>query len=374
VVTDDGVSVLRGRGDGTLAPPVVSHVEVGGEVVRGAAMGDLNSDGSPDLVASYGAPPSGGAPTKAELYDNTAVVLLNEGDGTFRAGAHYTTNGGIGLADVNRDGRPDLLVSRTSHMGPVTASVSVMLGNGDGTFQKPGPAHPACLEPSTLVDLNRDGTPDRVSANGYHQVCVTLGDGDGGFAAPTFYPAPGFGGARAGSPPDDVTSADFNGDGRPDLATTSYPRADVLVALNTTGSPQPPTQTSPTPPASPKAAAKATTHKTRLRHGRLIRLRVRCSTAVKYCTGKVKLRTKAKLHGRRRTLGTHSFIAPGGKKRTTHVRLIRHKARLVRRYARHHRWLNVKVEVISRNPHGAASYRTSNLLIKLRHGHRRHHR
>jgi hypothetical protein len=116
----------------------------------------------------------------------------------------------------------------------------------------------------------------------------------------------------------------------------------------------------------PAARVRLVTRHTRLRHGRVIRLRVRCSRRVSFCTGKVKLRTVRKLGARRRTLGTHGFRASGGKRRGTHVRLTRRRARLVARYARRHRRMRVRVAMVSRNPQGHATRTKGHFILKLR--------
>jgi hypothetical protein len=85
----------------------------------GAAVGDLNHDGSLDLVV-------------ANFIDNTVSVLLGRGDGTFAPKVDYQTGKGpssIAIADVNGDGKPDLVVSNFTD-----GTLSVLKGNGDGTF------------------------------------------------------------------------------------------------------------------------------------------------------------------------------------------------------------------------------------------------
>src|SRR5437867_7393740 len=86
-------------------------------------VGDFNGDGVPDFAtANYGA--------------NTVSVLLGNGDGTFQAARTFATAGFnpefVGLGDVNGDGRQDLAVA---HSGSKPSTVSVLRGNGDGTFQ-----------------------------------------------------------------------------------------------------------------------------------------------------------------------------------------------------------------------------------------------
>jgi tRNA A-37 threonylcarbamoyl transferase component Bud32 len=219
VVANGGdVSVLLGNGDGTFRPAVNYPCRAGGDVTVGGGavtVADLNGDGKSDLVVPYGTA-------------NFVSVLLGNGDGTFRAGVLYAVGSGPGVvvaADFNGDGNLDIAVENVG-----THDVSVLLGNGDGTFRREV-RYPAGQSPGGLAvgDFNGDGKPDLVVANHNSlNVSVLLGNGDG-----TFRPAEHY---AAGITPAGVAVGDFNGDARTDVVVVNHQGANVSVLLN-----QPPT-------------------------------------------------------------------------------------------------------------------------------------
>ena len=160
---DDGnVSILLGNGDGTFQAAVNFAA---GKNPSSIAVGDFNGDGRVDLVTANS--------------DNTVSVLLGNGDGTFQAHVDYATSSGpvwVAVGDFNGDNRPDLVVANSGG-----SSVSVLLGNGDGTFQ----AHvdyPTGGSPQVLAvaDFNQDGKADLAVAAG-NGVVILAGNGDGTF-------------------------------------------------------------------------------------------------------------------------------------------------------------------------------------------------
>src|SRR6266571_5360264 len=145
------VSVLLGNGDGTFETPLNFPVGPRGSTPNCVAVGDFNRDGRADLaVANYG----GGSSSTA------VAVLLGNGNGTFQAPVALTTGRyplWVEVGDLNGDGLQDLAVANFS---ADVASVSVLLGNGDGTFQaaRNTPVHgAACV---AVGDFNLDGVQD----------------------------------------------------------------------------------------------------------------------------------------------------------------------------------------------------------------------
>jgi len=208
------ISILLGNGDGTFQAAVDY---VAGSNLQAIAVGDFNRDGKLDLVV-------------ADSRDGDVTVLLGNGDGTFRAAASYSTGSGSGplsvaVGDFNRDGKLDLVVGKFTCPNTPCGNLSVLLGNGDGTFQA-GVDYNAGGEPTSVAvaDFNNDGKLDLAVADiSSAHVNILLGNGDGTFEAPVNY--------NAGADPVSVAVGDLNGDGKLDLAVENIGSSYVSVLV-----------------------------------------------------------------------------------------------------------------------------------------------
>ena len=203
----NNVSVLLGNGNGTFQPKVDYET---GTYPTSVAVGDFNGDGRADLVV-------------ANYSSKSVSVLLGNGDGTFRPKADFGTGTNptsVALADFNGDGKADLAVANSG-----SNNVSVLLGNGDGTFQPKVDYGTGTYPTSVAVgDFNGDGRADLVVANWWtnsNSVSVLIGNGDGTFQSRADY--------STGLKPSSVAVADFDGDGRPDLAVATSSTVSVLL-------------------------------------------------------------------------------------------------------------------------------------------------
>jgi hypothetical protein len=192
------LSILLGNGDGTFQP----HVDyVTGTEPASVAIGDFNADGKIDLAVVN--------ENCAGVIGNvcapgTVSILFGNGDGTFQPQSISVTVSEpktVIVADFNGDHKPDLAVG-------TDGSFSILLGNGDGTFQNSINSSVGGGSSLAAGDFNKDGKLDLVTADG-NLVNVLLGNGDGTFVLHVTYP-----GAAS------VAVSDFNQDGNLDLAIT----------------------------------------------------------------------------------------------------------------------------------------------------------
>jgi hypothetical protein len=211
----NNVSVLLGNGNGTFG--VNTDFSTGTSTgPRSVTLGDVNGDGFLDIIT-------------ANSYTYDASVLLGNGDGTFQIPplATGTNPRSVTLGDVNGDGILDIITANYDD-----DNVSVLLGNGNGTFQTQatfgtgsGSGGPQSV---ALGDVNGDGRLDIITANRIsNNVSVLLGNGNGTFGTtPVTY--------ATGTYPKSVTLGDVNGDGKLDIITANRSSDNASVLLNTT--------------------------------------------------------------------------------------------------------------------------------------------
>ena len=198
------INILLGNGDGTFTSK--GSVATGGAFQTFAAA-DFNGDGIPDLAVVN---------TTADI----VTILLGNGDGTFTASTAATSPTGsipvaIAVADLNGDGIPDLAIGNDPQGGS-SGSLTILLGNGDGTFTAAAsPATPSGINAIAVADFEGDGKEDIAVANGA-VLTMLKGNGDGTFASSTITPETGSFNSSL------IVTGDFNGDGKVDLAFAGY--------------------------------------------------------------------------------------------------------------------------------------------------------
>ena len=195
-----GIAVSLGNGDGTFAVPLIPKLD-SADGINAFGVGDFNGDGLTDLLVD-------------DEDTSKLTVLLGNGDGTFTVGQTMPYNSkSIAIADFNGDGKLDIALPG-----------NILLGNGDGTFT--AAANPPAIPSLQVVaaDFNGDGKIDLAlvgfNASNYTPFAILLGNGDGTFtAAPN---QPQFVASQ-------LVAADFDGDGKIDLAALSSMGDSVAI-------------------------------------------------------------------------------------------------------------------------------------------------
>ena len=212
----DDVAVLLGNGSGTF--PVIASPNSTDQYPIAMVSGDFNGDGRLDLaVANRGS--------------NTVTILLGQGDGTFQSAGEFAAGlspFALVAGDFNGDGRLDLAIADYGY-GHSDPGVSILLGNGDGTFETGG-TYNVGGKASAIVagDFTSDGNLDLAVAVKFNSddspgntVALLVGNGHGAFS---------WGGAtQAGVEPDALVAGDFADNGQLDLAVADYSSRDVTL-------------------------------------------------------------------------------------------------------------------------------------------------
>ena len=205
--TAEGLSIYLGDGKGGFSPPVTYDA---GPDPTGLTVADVNHDGKPDLLVgnAYG----------------DVLVLLGQGDGTFLPYHKADQAIALAVADLTGDGSQDFIYADQG-------LDRVVVDYGAGQKATLGDRSTGLLAPGAvkLADLNGDGIPDLIVANSGATTCWSIpGLGDGQFG-PALNGGHGF---FTGTNPVGITVADVNGDGRPDLVVANKGSNDVSILLN----------------------------------------------------------------------------------------------------------------------------------------------
>ena len=212
----NSIALLIGQAAGRFATPLGFALD-NIQSPRGIAVADVNGDGNADLLVTG--------------YDSNAMtVLLGDGRNGFTRGATwfgpFIQPQGVAVADFNRDGRADVVVA-----GDGAAGLVVQYGNGSTNVFAPGTVVPGAhdLNVVSVGDVNGDGWPDVIAASTRNsQVAVFLGGAPGLTLSRTY---------GTGSSPRGVTLADVNIDGMLDVITADYASSTVSVLLGKTSAP-----------------------------------------------------------------------------------------------------------------------------------------
>ena len=206
-------------GDDPHRPPQFHELTIRvGQGPRWVSTADMNRDGNVDIVVTNAA-------------SGTVSVLLGDGNGQFKEAAGSPFAAGhdpndIAVADMNGDGNPDLIIP--NHQAP---TITILLGDGRGGFRAaPGSPFDVHSNPHphgvAVADFDGDGKVDVATDSwGENKIELLRGDGKGRLQMPGRYFAVGH------RPYERLRASDFNHDGRPDIVTTNLDDGTVTILL-----------------------------------------------------------------------------------------------------------------------------------------------
>lgn len=212
---DLNLSVHSGNGKGNFG--TIAHYPLAGENPLSVATGDLNEDGTPDIVT-------------ADSDFNTISVLNSNPSGNYFPPVTYDFTGrlsAVTMGDFNRDGHLDLAATDIGTTFGISYAdrVNVFMGKGNGTFNT-SVEYFVDKSPSSIiaVDLNKDGILDLVTSNAVgNNVAVLVGNPDGTFQQTRYF--------AVGSSPSQVKAFDVNKDGLLDLLVVNRASKSVSVLM-----------------------------------------------------------------------------------------------------------------------------------------------
>jgi hypothetical protein len=269
--TTTGLGILLGNGLGGFSAPVFRPLP-GASWIRSTAIGDVDNDGKLDVAAvgdspggigyfkgdgsgGFSAMPnylSGRSTNQLALGDfdsdgdldivSGESILTNIGGGVFEAArALYPQTPGSGgpsylaFGDFNADGLTDMAVGVTPFVGPSSGRLEILLRDGSGNYARSpgiGFAGGTGLSGVAAADFNKDGKTDialplSVSTPFSFVVSIHLSNGDGTFAAPTT--------TNIGFQMGDIATGDFNNDGNADLVAVGFQGGVAVLLGNGSG-------------------------------------------------------------------------------------------------------------------------------------------
>jgi len=201
-------ALLSGNGDGTFQPPQMLDAGVDPFIV---AVADINGDGHPDLVFV----------NEGAYGARLLTVMLGSGDGTFQKAQTFSVGqpSALAVADVNGDGRPDLILDN----GALEVLINTTkIGSNTVSFRSLAPILTTVPSVALLAaDFTGDGRPDLIDVGASGQVLLLAGNGDGSFGAPEQI--------ATVAAPFTAAAADLNDDGLPDLVTLGSSTLSVIL-------------------------------------------------------------------------------------------------------------------------------------------------